>query len=258
MGDRKVVVLYHMLDNSTFFVKTSEGGLLPIRKERRDGVYHVAGEVMVAPRELLTPTLTAMLPALAAGKADLRILLCPLPRYMYTPCCQEEGHCAGLGEEGYPEKMLAGLTEVYKFTKEFVRNGNLRKENVTTLNPVWAMSGGTRSSNSELADMLWEAWETDPIHMNSEGYFKLAAGVMKVVQTQSQPSEQSRKRKREGGESERRDRTDSMESGQSDRYRGQARGGRGYWKWGNPPSTGHRGHRGYRGYRGRRPRSTYW
>ena len=120
------------------------------------------------------------------------------------------------------------------------------------------MSGGTRSSNSELADMMWEAWEEDPIHMNSEGFFKLAAGIMKAAQTQGQSTEQSRKRKRECGESERRDRTDSMESGQSSRQRGQTRNAHGFTTGGRRPYNGSCGYRGHRGYRGRWPRSAYW
>jgi hypothetical protein len=200
--DKRIVVVYQILDNSCYYVKTEDGSLHPVTKSGMTGGYHVAGSLMVAPRELVAPIINTATAALTAGEVDARFFLCPLPRYLFSGCCGSFEHCTNMSEEDYGQQMLTGLGKIYSTAKELLRNGKTRDEKIVTLNPTWVMAGGERLTNSKLMDALFEVWGEDPVHMGNEAYFKLAAGVLNAAQKSARTTSTGKRPREESGSRE--------------------------------------------------------
>ena len=50
---KNTVAIFQLLDNTVYMTRTEDGGPMPCRKEAGSNKYHVDGEVMLAPKELL-------------------------------------------------------------------------------------------------------------------------------------------------------------------------------------------------------------
>lgn len=104
----------------------------------------------------------------------------PIPR-----CCRREDHCTNNIDEDYGRSILSSLTSIYNHTKEYLRNSKTRHLNFSTMNPMWTLAGEERLATRELLEQLEDMWGDDPVHMAGEGYFRLAAGILKEIQVKS-------------------------------------------------------------------------
>jgi len=51
-GKRNIVIVYHLLDSSCYMNKTVEGEYLPLKRADTDR-FHCAGDLIVAPKEIV-------------------------------------------------------------------------------------------------------------------------------------------------------------------------------------------------------------
>lgn len=189
-------LVFEMMDNTSYYSSTEDDGLATIKKDAEDN-YHVPGKLTVAPRELALQFLANTVPAVLAGKAERRIFITPLPRYLFEACCGNESHCSTGHLETFPKELLGGLSQFWRTAKEFFRGGRAREVGIDVINPTWLLTGEARTTIEEQLETLKEVQGPlgDPVHLSAEGYFKMAAGILKV--TREEKSRGSRKRKRE-------------------------------------------------------------
>jgi hypothetical protein len=91
-GEYEAVI--DLFSNSTYKYETEDGTLAPPMKI--DGVYHMAGKVCVCNKETIENVISkskSLLSCLSCKK----LFITPLPRYLYTSCCDRDGHCPGTG-----------------------------------------------------------------------------------------------------------------------------------------------------------------
>jgi hypothetical protein len=50
------------------------------------------------------------LPIFSAKKNACMVVIPPLPRYMFSPCCSAVNHCPNVRMPGHPEKLLSELS----------------------------------------------------------------------------------------------------------------------------------------------------
>jgi hypothetical protein len=122
----KVIVVFQALDNCSFFSSTGDGGMNAIKKDAR-GRYHVPGEVVVLPRERILPLLRKLELCLNTGEAAIRIMITPMPRYIFDACCSNNTHCTNGVEGDFAEKMLSSLVGLWKETRDHLRGGGRRR-----------------------------------------------------------------------------------------------------------------------------------
>ena len=84
-------VVLQFLDSAFYFTRTEEGGLLP-SKRGEDGRYHVKGDSFLALQVLQYSIFNQAKPLFQMAGDLIKILICPLPRYLKDRCCDDEMH----------------------------------------------------------------------------------------------------------------------------------------------------------------------
>jgi hypothetical protein len=107
------VLLMNAFDNSYFVAKTQDGHFIPPRKDS-SGRYHVDGEISCAPQETAKQMMLNCLPLLKKFAEILKIVLVPVPRYLYAPCCSDIEHVPNLEDEDHVEKLVGALDTTHK------------------------------------------------------------------------------------------------------------------------------------------------
>jgi hypothetical protein len=162
------VLLINAFDNSYFVAKTEDGHFIPPRKDS-SGRYHVDGEVACAPQETAKKMLINSFPLLRKFADIPKIVLVPIPRYLYAPCCSDIEHVPNLENEDHFEKMLEGLDTTHRLWR-----GMLFRERIPN---VKVCNVGKVISEKSL-------WGTDLVHpgvqcngkVHSERLLKHAGG----------------------------------------------------------------------------------
>jgi hypothetical protein len=161
MGDK--VLLMNAFDNSYFVAKTEDGHFIPPRKDS-SGRYHVDGEISCAPQETAKQMMLNCFPLLKKFSDIPKIVLVPVPRYMFAPCCSDIEHVPNLECEDHVEKQVDGLDATHKLWR-----GMLFRERIAN----------TKVCNTSkiIADKVF--WGTDPVHPTPDGYSAMAKFIIR-------------------------------------------------------------------------------
>jgi hypothetical protein len=73
------------------------------------GRYHVDGELVRAHQETSKQLFLNLLPLLRRFSSVPKIVLAPIPRYLYDPCCSDIEHLPNLESEDHVAKILVDL-----------------------------------------------------------------------------------------------------------------------------------------------------
>jgi hypothetical protein len=157
------VLVINAFDNSYFVAKTEDGHFIPPRKDS-SGRYHVDGEIACAPQETAKQMLINSFPLLRKFAAIPKIVLVPVPRYLYAPCCTDIEHVPNLENEDHVEKMLEGLDATHRLWR-----GMLFRERIPN---VKVCNVGKLISEKLL-------WGSDPVHPVPEGYNAMGKFILK-------------------------------------------------------------------------------
>ena len=210
------VVVFQLLDSACHFTRTEEGGLLPARRGE-DGRYHVLGESVFAPKELQYGVFNQAKPLLQMAGDIMKILICPLPRYLKDRCCGNKRHVSNLEEDNYGDLLEDAILASRKNMKDFAFRQGL--QNIRVLGP-W----------SSLRKVSYNVWEDDQVHITKEGFDTIAELVSTCANEsrgmEAGGSSRLPKPNSSGGPSGSTDR--KQFSGHREGGRGQGRRGRGF------------------------------
>jgi hypothetical protein len=195
------VVLVQLLNNSIYQCKHSNGDrTLP--KRGRDGNYHAEGELSVVNRDTLRELFSSLQPVFKAAKSFQCILLSPLPRYLWSRCCEDPAHIVNSEEPGYAASMGTALRELNRSLRNMIFMRKMK--GVTMLNPLEALGlipSAEDDSLSKDEGRIVALWGDDPVHPTRAAYRELATKIAdKTVQLldekpESEPEPGQKKRK---------------------------------------------------------------
>jgi hypothetical protein len=188
IGDDRenVVLVINVLDNTFFVAMSEDGHTCPIRKDIT-GKYHVDGDVVCAPVETSKRLFSNLFPLLQEFKDVPKLVLTPLPRYLYISCCEDLDHVPGLLLPGHIEGILDNLDSTQKLWRGMAFREKI--QNTKICNVARLLSEGSY-------------WGTDPVHPLPDGYHKVASyvltGLRSMLRKQEPDVDTNRKRPREG------------------------------------------------------------
>jgi len=162
-----VTVICDLMSNITYRYTQLDGQLLlPVKL---NGCYHILGEVTTATRELLV-TILKKLRRLLDQLPGNKVVISPLPRYLYTACCTDPTHCTGIGEPGHARDLITKVGKVRKTIREHLTSvhSNLYVPDFLTL-----MLPGC-DGPAQLAEGVGNLTGDDGVHLTREGYTVLA------------------------------------------------------------------------------------
>jgi hypothetical protein len=167
----ETVIIYHLFDNNVYFSVQPDGTMaLPVK---RDGKYHVIGDLGMADRTIIKALFSTASPLLRAGGENKKILFSPLLRYATGACCSNKAHVTNLRTAGQGER----LADIAKWLKDIAFFKRIR--NFRILDPLKHLLQEDKFTAA--AKRITRYWGSDPVHMSREGYQLLASAAAKLA-----------------------------------------------------------------------------
>jgi hypothetical protein len=134
-------------------------------------------------RELATLIVRTLAPALLSAQPAIKVLIPPLPRYVFEPCCGNSTHCTNQLDENYAEKILSGSARLRNLLKKEMAAMGVQRHWI--LDGTGAllgveqgkMAGSARDVLPELRGFL----ARDGVHLTAEGNKNIADTISTVV-----------------------------------------------------------------------------
>jgi len=198
--DRTVIIL-HLFDNAIYRGLTNRGKIT--EPWRRDGRYHIEGDLVTVGEEEIKYLFTAAAPAIRAAKRCQVYLLTPLYRYATGRCCQDANHITNFADQDFTRRLGQSLQGIGKQIRTLIWQRHWRT--VSVVNPAAHMGvGAANSMTGEEADLamgdLLKMWGNDPVHPSEAAYAQLAESLKdkissKLSTTPSRAPEREKRRR---------------------------------------------------------------
>jgi hypothetical protein len=144
---------------------------LPHSKDS-NGKFHVYGEAVLAPRDTQFEMFRTCIPILKQASGKNSIILAPLPRYLYSRCCEDPDHVAGLESPNHRGKMRDDVDNARQHLKDFAWSCGIR--NVKAMNPGRSLMESSVLEDEEDRHM----WLADPVHPSGNAYEVIAKMII--------------------------------------------------------------------------------
>ena len=174
LDDASTAVLLQPFDNSIFFSSKAQGEKVLTRRGP-DGRFHVEGELKMISREDMKDMFSSITPLIKACKGKKVIVMGPMPRYLFSRCCQARGHLTNFDSTVYVAEQRDSIMNVYTWLKNIIFMRRLK--NVKIFNPSEALGLGKNLGDDTDAEALMDLWGSDPVHPTERAYTILAGAV---------------------------------------------------------------------------------
>ena len=178
-------VIFQLYDNGTYYSSTAPGERSLPRKGE-DGKYHVPGELVMADWPTFKLVFASSIPLLRAAGKNRKIILSPLPRYIMGRCCKNTDHLKNFGTQEYPKLMGTVLAEMDDWIRDLAYSKRI--QNFTAICTAALVDLDDPACSKK---MLAKWWGSDPVHMTSPGYEKLAGSLTARIQKEKERETQA-------------------------------------------------------------------
>jgi hypothetical protein len=163
--------VFDLLGNSSIrFEQIDSSTSLPFKSQGR---FHLGGKVVVSPPDIFKKTTAAIVPILLEKKDIPCVIVPPIPRYLFSRCCSDTGHCTNAQDPEYSEKLLSDFLRLRNdLIKNLVAAG---VTNFKVLDACCTTAGATTANAKTRITDLMRVTARDGIHFTVEGYQNLAS-----------------------------------------------------------------------------------
>jgi hypothetical protein len=194
------IIVLELFGNSTFRYRQFDGTMaLPFKAGH---CYHMEGEVGVCDDTSFINLYHNLRPVFDACKESVKIVIPPLPRYLYSSCCQNKHHCTNQKQDGYQLDLLKNTTHFRTVLKDaLLSTGTERFFVVDGVGGLLGVPAGeNRGPATENISELKQHCLPDGVHYTDSGYTNLAkvicgaaTGIMTGTLTKAEPQNLSGK-----------------------------------------------------------------
>jgi hypothetical protein len=180
---KECVTVIDILSNITYRYEQFDGSLaLPFKA---NGRYHMGGKVCVCSRDNVVQTLYSSREIFAQVQGR-KIVLPPLPRYLYTPCCEDPTHCTGTGTSEHIRDTIESSVGLRKHIQD-----GLVKSGVTDFSvpDLLQQMLGEKSDFNRMGEKLRPLTSDDSVHLTVAGYARVADIVQKTIESTKDAAE---------------------------------------------------------------------
>jgi hypothetical protein len=124
----------------------------------------VDGDLVCAPTDTAKQLFLNMVPLLKEFNSYQKIILTPLPRYLYAPCCTDQDHIPNLENEDHVPKLLADLDSTHRLWRGIAFRDKISNFKICNVSKL-------------LEEQTW--WRSDPVHPTVEGYNRVSTFILK-------------------------------------------------------------------------------
>ncbi len=177
VSDSSTVFVFDLLGNSAFRFEQFDGTQsLPFKANNK---FHLAGNVVTCAPTTFKKIVDGVLPIIACKRDAIGLIVPPLPRYLFTGCCNQKEHCQNISDPNHPRTLLSETIGLRNTLKKIIVNSGL--VNVRVLDSCCVTScGGTASTELRL-DALKDVMAAEGVHYLPEGYVNLVTSCVAEV-----------------------------------------------------------------------------
>jgi hypothetical protein len=157
-----------------------EDGTLALPLKTSTG-YHLPGRITVCDDKVFKVLVESVLPLFHFFRDNGKVVVPPLPRYVFRGCCPEFAHAPNVAEQDHAPNILGKGVHLRGILKKTLLSSGLQK--------VWVCEAGkvlmptTISNAADSLLYLQEISQKDGVHFTQEGYHNLAKNVGQIVHT---------------------------------------------------------------------------
>jgi hypothetical protein len=175
---KKDTVVVDLLSN-VVFMGTDGDGLPTEARRAEDGSYHVVGSLTIAPPSLIKKVLAGCSKIALALKETGTVLVSPIPRYVFSKCCNNPEHIENFEDSELDEEIVLGLEGVKKIMQNWAIEHDLCFDIIDPTMLVDPCDLGLRERTTSSGQRLWR--QDDPVHLTTDGYRDIAHAIMESV-----------------------------------------------------------------------------
>jgi hypothetical protein len=174
-------VIFDLLSNCSHrYIQFDGTQSLPFKE---GGRFHMAGPVTICNEDNFCKIVRSASPVLLAAQHARKIVIPPLPRYLFSKCCNNPTHCSNFLDAGYEEGALNGISKLRGILKKECSSIGMR--NHWVLDGTGALAGippgESGGSNREILPELKVVLATDGVHLTQSGNKKVASAVIAAL-----------------------------------------------------------------------------
>jgi hypothetical protein len=158
---------------------TDSSGLPTEALRAEDGSYHIVGSLTIAPASVTKKVLAGCSELAKVLKGTGTVLISPIPRYVYSKCCDNLEHIDNFKDSELDEEIVLGLEGVKKIMHSWAMEHDLIYELIDPTQLADPSDLGLRARTSVAGHGLWR--RDDPIHLTAEAYGDVATAVRDTV-----------------------------------------------------------------------------
>jgi hypothetical protein len=168
-------LVFDLYGNSSFRFEQFDGSLSMPYKQA--GKYHLGGKIAVCPPPVYKRILENTASLLVTHPGSRIVLVPPLPRYLFTGCCNQPGHSTNISEPGYSNSMLSDTIGLRNQLKKFVVSLGIKR--CLVMDSCCVASCPVTSNTVTRLDALKKVCAQDGVHFSPEGYRNLVNSILK-------------------------------------------------------------------------------
>jgi hypothetical protein len=173
-ADDRIVI--DLLSNSAFMGTDAEGLPSPAFAGE-DGTYHIPGSLSVAPPQAIKKILGHCEKiGKACGKANLVVLVAPIPRYVAKKCCEDPTHTENFSCDDFELEIVSGIGTHKRLLESWAQEHSMNYVLVDVTELSDPAEPVLRNRTTREGVPLWSNW--DPVHLAPEAYKELADYVL--------------------------------------------------------------------------------
>jgi hypothetical protein len=171
-------IVLDLFGNCSFRYENFDGTQsLPFKE---GGKFHMAGPVVACNDDIFRRITRSLAPVLLSAQKEIKIIIPPLPRYIFDSCCGNTTHCSNIHNEGHAEKILSGTARLRNILKKEMAGMGVRGHWI--LDSVGSLLGTEpgKSSGSvrDVVPELRPALAKDGVHLTMLGNKNVAGSII--------------------------------------------------------------------------------
>jgi hypothetical protein len=171
-------VVADLYGNLAYRFEQFDGSLsLPFRS---GGKYHMAGNIVICPSTIFKKMMENTAVVFSAVKNSQLVVIPPLPRYLFTGCCNQTGHSLNLNNVGHSKRLLSDTIGLRNSLKKFVSNLGLL--NCRVIDTCCVTDCTATSDIDSRIDALKLVMAKDSVHFLSTGYDNMVNSIVRTCE----------------------------------------------------------------------------
>jgi hypothetical protein len=169
-------VILDLFGNSIYRWRQEDGTMaLPVKS--RNG-YHLPGPMGVCEEATFKKLIETSLPLFEHFNKHRKVVIPPLPRFLFRGCCSNYNHSVNISDENYTENLLDSVVHLRKNLKLELLARGVEKVWITECFKELFLLRTNQGTKNDAVVLLRDVFAPDGVHLTQECYSTMAQNIV--------------------------------------------------------------------------------